>query len=208
MPSAPLPALGLFGGTFDPPHFGHLVVAQEAAELLGLERVWFLPAGQPPHKRGQVISPLADRLRMVELAIGDNPRFELSRADCERSEPSFTVDLLTRLRAELGRTTELFFLVGMDSLLDLQTWREPERVLELCTLVAVTRPGHPAPDLAEVEARLPGSSSRSRLLETPGVDVSSTDLRARVAAGRSTRYLVPDAVRHYITAAGLYLSAC
>jgi nicotinate-nucleotide adenylyltransferase len=205
--SASRPALGLFGGTFDPPHFGHLVVAQEAAELLGLERVWFLPAGQPPHKRGQVISPLADRLRMVELAIGDNSRFELSRDDCERAEPSFTVDLLRRLRAKLGRTTELFFLVGMDSLLELQTWREPERVLELCTLVAVTRPGHPAPDLAAVEAQLAGSSRRIRLLETPGVDVSSTDLRARVAAGRPIRYLVPDAVRHYITAAGLYLSA-
>jgi nicotinate-nucleotide adenylyltransferase len=201
-------ALGLFGGTFDPPHFGHLVAAEAAAEQLGLARVWFLPAGQPPHKRGQPISPLADRLRMVELAIADNPRFELSLADCALAEPAFTVDLLGRLRAELGRATELFFLVGMDSLRDLQTWRQPERVLELCTLVAVTRPGHPAPDPADLEARLPGASARVRVLETPGVDVASTELRARVAAGRSIRYLVPEAVRQHITAAGLYLSAC
>jgi nicotinate-nucleotide adenylyltransferase len=200
--------LGLFGGTFDPPHCGHLVAAQEAAEQLGLTKVWFLPAGQPPHKRGQLISPLAERLRMVELAIADNPCFELSRADCELAEPSFTVELLGRLRAELGPATPLFFLVGMDSLLELQTWREPERVLELCTLVAVTRPGRPAPDLAELATRLPGVARRVRLLETPGVDVSSTELRARVAAGRSIRYLVPEAVRQHITAAGLYLSAC
>jgi nicotinate-nucleotide adenylyltransferase len=180
------------------------VAAQEAAERLRLERVLFMPAGRPPHKQGEPVSPLEPRLRLTELAIADNPRFELSRADCDRSAPSYTADLLARLRAELGPRPELYFLVGMDSLHDLTTWNEPARVLAQCILVAVSRPGQPPLDPRELEGALPGAAKRIVVLDTPGVDISSTELRERVAAGRPIRYLVPDAVRAFIDAEGLY----
>lgn len=196
--------LGLFGGTFDPPHFGHLVAAEEAAELLGLERILFLPAGQPPHKRGEPVSAVEDRVRMVELAIADNPRFQLSRADCDHPGPSYTADLLARLRAQLGPGPELYFLIGMDSLRDLTTWHAPERVLAQAVLVAVSRPGYPPVSLAELAEQLPSATERIKILRTPGVDISSTELRERTAAGRSLRYLVPEAVRAYILERGLY----
>ena len=197
--------LGLLGGTFDPPHYGHLVAAQEAAERLELAQVLFLPAGQPPHKLGELISPLQRRLRMVELAIGDNPLFSLSLADCQRAGPSYTVDLLARLHQQLGSETSLYFVVGMDSLHDLTTWRQPARVLEQCTLVVVQRPGYPPLDLAGLEKVLPGASEHIVILETPGLAIAGTELRARVAEGRSIRYLVPEAVRSFVAEQRLYL---
>jgi nicotinate-nucleotide adenylyltransferase len=197
--------LGLLGGTFDPPHYGHLVAAQEAADALQLDRVLFLPAGQPPHKRGRRISPVALRIAMVKAAIRGNPCFRLCLADVERPGPSFTVGLLAALRESLSPETELFFLVGMDSLRDLLTWREPERLLELCTLVAVQRPGVETVDPTSLERELPGASKRIVVLRTPGVDVASSDLRARAANGRTLRYLVPEAVRRIVEREELYL---
>ena len=196
--------LGLFGGTFDPPHFGHLVAAQEAADRLGLERVLFLPAGQPPHKQGEPVSPLAVRQRMVERAIAGNPCFELSLLDAERSGPSYTADLLAYVREKLGAGPELYFLTGMDSLRDLTTWHDPARVLAQCILVAVSRPGYEPLDPRGLEARVPGAAERIVVLETPGVAISSTELRERAAAGRSIRYLVPEAVRELIEQQNLY----
>jgi nicotinate-nucleotide adenylyltransferase len=196
--------LGIFGGTFDPPHYGHLVAAQEAADRLQLDLVLFMPAGQPPHKQGEAITQLEDRVRMVELAIADNPCFGLSLADAERPGPSYTADLLASVRAVEGPGTELYFLIGMDSLRDLPVWRDPARVLAQSILVAVNRPGYPPPDVKALEARLPGASERIVVLETPGVDVSSTDIRERVAAGRPIRYLTPDPVRELIERRGLY----
>jgi nicotinate-nucleotide adenylyltransferase len=192
------------GGTFDPPHYGHLVAAEEAADQLGLERVLFLPAGRPPHKLGELISPVEVRVQMVAAAIADNPRFELSLVDTDPARPAYTVDLLERLRAELGARPELYFLVGMDSLRDLPTWHQPERVLERCILVAVTRPGYSAPDLDELATKLPAVAERVVMLETPGVQVSASDLRARVANGHSTRYLTPEPVRQLIERERLY----
>lgn len=197
--------LGLLGGTFDPPHYGHLVAAQEAAERLELERVLFLPAGQPPHKLGEPISPLQQRVRMVELAIADNPRFSLSLADCQPAGPSYTVELLARLQQQLGPETSIYFVVGMDSLHDLTTWRQPARVLEQCTLVVVQRPGYPELDLAELDKDLPGASQHIVILPTPGLAIAATELRSRVVEGRSIRYLVPEAVREYIAEQRLYL---
>jgi nicotinate-nucleotide adenylyltransferase len=196
--------LGLLGGTFDPPHLGHLVAAQEAADRLGLERVLFVPAGQPPHKLGEPVSPLESRLRMVELAIADNPCFVLSRADVDRHGPSYTADLLADIRAGTGPESELYFLVGLDSLHDLTTWKDPARILAQSVLVAVSRPGCPSLELSELESSLPRAAERIVVLDTAGVDISSTDLRARVAAGRVIRYLVPDAVREFIESTGLY----
>jgi nicotinate-nucleotide adenylyltransferase len=196
--------LGLLGGTFDPPHYGHLVAGQEAAERLGLERVLYLPAGQPPHKLDEPVSPLEPRRRMTELAIADNPLFSLSLADCEQAEPSYTVDLLARLQRQLPAQTSLYFIVGMDSLRDLTTWKEPARVLRQCRLVVVRRPGYEPLDLQQLAAEVPGADRRIIILDTPGLDISSTELRARIAAGRSIRYLVPETVRAYIAEQKLY----
>jgi len=195
--------LGVFGGTFDPPHYGHLAAAEEAGEVLGLERVLFLPTGEPPHKQGESISSVAHRVRMVELAIADNPRFALSRVDVDRPGPSYTVDTLALLQAAHG-PTELYFICGMDMLASFRAWHQPERVLAECQLVAVTRPGYPDVDLAALERALPGARARIHLLRAPGVDVSSTELAERAAAGRSLRYLTPPAVIAYIHDHDLY----
>jgi nicotinate-nucleotide adenylyltransferase len=198
--------LGLLGGTFDPPHFGHLIAAQEAVLTLGLESVLFLPARQNPLKQGEHGTDPEHRCRMVELAIADNPLFGLSRADLDRPPPSYTVDLLRALHVEQpGR--ELFFLVGGDILPELPRWHAPGELLRLATLVAVNRPGAPEPDLARIEQALPGAASQIRLLRVPGVAISSSDLRARVRGGQPIRYFTSPAVVAYIAEHRLYLRA-
>ncbi len=196
--------IGVFGGTFDPPHYGHLATAEEAGDRLDLGRVLFVPTGIPPHKPGEPITPAPLRVRMVELAIADNPRFVLSRADVDRPGPSYTADLLAQLRAELGATTALYFICGMDMLATLPTWYAPERVLAQCRLVAVTRPSTPPVDLAALERVLPMARDRVTILHAPGLDISGRDIRARIAEGRTIRYLVPPGVAEFVAAAGLY----
>ncbi len=198
--------IGVFGGTFDPPHYGHLVIAEEARARLGLRRVIFLPAGKPPHKPDRVISPVAHRLAMVLLAIAGNPGFRLSRLDVDRPGPCFTAELLEMLQAELGPTADLHFIVGMDSLGDFLTWHEPARVLRAARLVAATRPGYTC-DLSEMEDAIPGATSRIILLEAPALEISSTELQARVRAGLPIRYQAPEAVARYIRQHGLYAAA-
>jgi nicotinate-nucleotide adenylyltransferase len=199
--------IGVFGGTFDPPHYGHLAAAEEAGDRLELARVLFVPTGLPPHKPQAPITPAPLRVRMVELAIADNPRFALSRADVDRPGPSYTADLLAVLRAELGAATKLYFICGMDMLASLPTWHAPERVLAQCYLVAVTRPGTPPVDLAALERALPAARGRVTVLPAPGLDISGRELRARIAQGRTVRYLVPPAVAEFIAARGLYRPA-
>jgi len=196
-----LTRLGLLGGTFDPPHYGHLIAAQEAACQLDLERVLFLPARQNPLKRSEPISDAETRCEMVRLAIADNPRFTLSRLELERPAPSFTVDLL---RGLASAERELFFLAGADVLPELPRWHAPLEILSLARLVVVTRPGSPAPDLERLERDLPGASARVSVLRIPGVEVSSTELRLRVKQGASIRYLTPDAVERFIAERRLY----
>jgi nicotinate-nucleotide adenylyltransferase len=198
------PRVGVFGGTFDPPHYGHLAAAEEAGDRLALARVLFVPTNVPPHKLGEPITPAPLRVHMVELAIADNPRFALSRADVDRPGPSYTADLLAVLRAELGPAATLYFICGMDMLASLPTWHAPERVLAQCHLVAVTRPGSPSVDLAALERALPAARGRVTVLPAPGLDISGRELRARIAQGRTIRYLVPPAVADFIAAAGLY----
>ena len=195
--------IGVFGGTFDPPHYGHLVIAEEARARLGLRRVIFLPSGQPPHKPDRVVTPVAHRLAMVLLAIAGNPGFQLSRLDVDRLGPCFTADLLEMLQAELGPSADLHFIVGMDSLGDFLTWHEPDRVLRAAHLVAATRPGYTC-DLSEMEDAIPGASGRIILLEAPALEISSTELQARVRAGMPIRYQAPEAVARYIRQHGLY----
>jgi nicotinate-nucleotide adenylyltransferase len=195
--------LGLLGGTFDPPHYGHLLAAQEAACRLNLARVLFLPARQNPLKRGELVSAAEDRCQMVSLAVADNPLFELSRADLDRPSPSYTVDLLRALRGEWP-LAELFFLVGADILPELPRWHAPSQLLELATLVAINRPGSPAPALGALQAALPVAAERVVLLQVPGTAISATELRARVRSGQPIRYLLPPAVEAYIFEHGLY----
>ena len=195
--------LGILGGTFDPIHHGHLLAAQEAYHQLALDRILFVPAGLPPHKPARPISPAEHRVRMVELAIADKPHFALSRVDVDRSGPSYTVDTLELLRARWGPDPRFFFIEGNDSLSELAGWYRPRRLIELCELAVVARPGSQI-DLPELERRLPGITGRLHRVDMPLLQISSSDLRARVRAGRSISYLVPPEVEAYVRQHGLY----
>jgi len=187
--------LGLFGGSFDPLHVGHLLAASESADRLGLDRVEFVTAARPPHKRP--VAPAEARHEMVVLATARDPRFFPSRLELDHPGPSFTVDTLRRARRRWPEA-ELFFITGADAYRDVGTWKEPEALVELAGMVAVSRPGY---DLARLD---PFFRQRVRLLEIPGYEVSSTEVRRRVAEGRSIRYLVPFEVEVYIEKHGLY----
>ncbi len=194
---------GLLGGTFDPVHIGHLILAETAREQLALDRVYFVPAADPPHKRGAVVARAQDRLAMLHLAVDDNPHFSISHIDLERAGPHYTVDMVQLLQQQLGAGVELWFLMGLDSLIDLPTWHEPDRLRRLVHLAAATRPGYEV-DWAPLEVVMPGLSREVTLLPMPGVSIASHLLRRRIAEGRSVRYQVPDAVRQYIARQGLY----
>jgi len=195
-------ALGVFGGTFDPIHVAHLAVAEAARDSLGLERVLFIPAGEPPHKRDRPITPAADRLAMVEAAIADNPGFAASLIEIDRAGPSYSVETLAALSS--GTAQRLAFIVSAEAYAELPTWHEPERVLELATLVVAPRDGYPRADAAFLGRMFPASAARVVFLDGPRMRLSASEIRARAAAGRSLRYLVPDAVAAYIGDHALY----
>jgi nicotinate-nucleotide adenylyltransferase len=196
--------LGLLGGTFDPIHFGHLLLAERCREECGLDRVWFLPAGQPPHKAAVGISSGNQRAEMVEFAIAGHPQFEVNRMELARAGRSFTVDTLREIHAE-DPSRELFFLIGADSLADLPTWRDPAGIIEIATIVAVNRGDRPTPDLTALERTLGNAmAERIRLVTMPGIDLSSTDIRRRVREGKSIRFMTPRACEVYIQQHGLY----
>ena len=195
--------IGILGGTFDPPHIGHLWLATLAADQLRLDRVLFIPAAQPPHKRDRPSSSITDRLLMTRLAIAGNPTFELSTIEVNRPGPSFTIDSVE----ELMRTYDgarLFLLMATDSLAQIHTWREPDRLLSLVEWAVALRPGSFAPDPALLRDRFGSAATRIHMLEGPALDVSATEIRRRVAAGRTIRYLVPQAVEELILERGLY----
>jgi nicotinate-nucleotide adenylyltransferase len=195
--------VALFGGTFDPPHLGHLIIAECARESLSLDRVEFLVSADPPHKLDVARSPFADRRAMVALAISGAPSFVVNDSECSRPGPSFTVDTL-RLRQEERPEERLWFLMGADSLIDLPTWREPEAILNLARLAVAARPGSPiAFDV--VERSLPGATGVIDLVTTPLIDISSRELRRRVLEERSIAYRVPSNVHAYIRSRELYL---
>jgi nicotinate-nucleotide adenylyltransferase len=195
--------VGVFGGTFDPIHIGHLVSAEEVRVKLELERVVFVPARLPPHKLDHVVSPVEHRLAMVELAIASNPHFAVSRVDIDRSGPSYTVDTIELLRDAWGPDVEIYFIMGSDSLLDILTWHEPRRLIKLCHFAVVSRPGYQV-DLDELDALLPGVASQVHMLNAPELDISSTDIQRRVREGLSIKYQVPEAVEAYIYQHKLY----
>jgi len=190
------------GGTFDPIHFGHLIAAEEARLRFQLQRIVFVANGSPPHKKDYEVSSAEARYDMVVLATASNPAFETSRIEVERPGPSYAVDTAAYFREEVGPDALLCFITGADAMLELLTWREPERLAELCEFIAVVRPGYDVRRLADVL----GSKlmSRTRVLQVPGVDISSTELRRRAAAGETLRYLTPAPVVRYIEANRLY----
>lgn len=199
--------IGIMGGTFDPIHLGHLAIAEAAREQLELARLLFLPAGQPPHKPGAVVASPEDRVAMVELAIVGNPAFHLSRIDVDRPGPSYTLDsvgLIGQAELEAGRIPDLVLIMSAETLAELPTWHEPERLLDASRVAVAPREGHPRPQRAWIERAFPGRSERIVILDGPQLGISSTDLRARIRDGRSIRYLVPDAVGAYIADHGLY----
>ena len=200
-------SLGIMGGTFDPIHLGHLAAAEEAREVLGLERIAFVPAGIPPHKADQLVTAASDRLAMVEAAIADNAAFEVSRIDIERAGPSFTVDtveLLAAAERAAGRQPDLTFILSVETLRELPTWHEPERLLDQCRLAVMPREGYPAPGRDWLSANFPGREDRVVSLGGARLEISSSAIRERVARGRSIRYLVPAAVAAYIAGNHLY----
>ncbi len=205
-PTPPAPivpgSVGILGGTFDPIHHGHLGIAEEARETLGLERVLFIPAATPPHKPGRPVSPVADRLAMVELAIAGNPAFAASDVELRRGGTSYTVDTLEALLADGLR--QPWLILSAEALAGLATWRSPERVLDMARLAVVPRAGHDVLDTAWLEARFPGRGGRATFLPGPLLPISGSVVRRRAAVGRSVRYLVPDAVAAYIANHHLY----
>jgi nicotinate-nucleotide adenylyltransferase len=195
--------LGILGGTFDPIHHGHLLAAVEVHHQLGLDRVLFLPAGNPPHKPGWPITPIHHRLRMVELAIAGRPHLTISQVDAARPGPSYSVDTLELLRTEWGPDPDFFFIMGADSLANILTWYQPQRLLKLCQWVVVGRPRVEI-DMPTLEEQLPGLADRVRWVQMPFLEISSSDLRVRLREGRPISYLVPAAVEAYIREQGLY----
>jgi nicotinate-nucleotide adenylyltransferase len=196
-------ATGVFGGTFDPIHVAHLAVAEAARDTFGLRRVLFVPAAQPPHKPGRAITPVEHRLAMVEAAVVGNPAFEVSRIEVDRDGPSYTVDTLAAL-CDADPRQRLALIVSADSYAELPTWHEPERILELAALIVAPRDGYAAPDPDFLARTYPAANAAVAFLSGPHIRLSASEIRAQAAAGRSVRYLVPDAVAAYIGDHGLY----
>lgn len=196
--------IGVLGGTFDPIHLAHLVIAEEAQLRFGFAKVLFVTAGNPWLKTDRKITPAAHRIEMVKRAISANPYFELSTVEVDRPGPSLSVDTVAILQEQLGSGAMLFFLVGWDSLIGLPQWKEPERLVRLCKLVAVTRPGFSRPDLKALESSVPGVTRSVVWLDIPPMDISSSDIRDRVAQGMSINGMVPDEVESYIKENKLY----
>jgi nicotinate-nucleotide adenylyltransferase len=196
--------LGILGGTFDPPHLGHLILAECAFDALHLDAVLFAPAAEPPHKDGDTVMLVEHRLAMVELAIAENAHFALSRVDLDRPGPHYTVDMLKILHREYP-DAELYFLMGGDSLNDLLTWRDPAGIIAQAHLGVARRPDSPL-DLTDLAAHLPGLIKRVATIAAPMVGISATHLRKCVQSGASIRYQVPLEVERYIVEHRLYLA--
>jgi nicotinate-nucleotide adenylyltransferase len=197
-------SLGIFGGTFDPVHHGHLVIAEEAREAIGLASVVFVPAATSPFKTDRVVTPAAHRLAMVEAAIHGNPGFAVSRVELERPGPSYTVDTLAGFAAQGIGADALWLILSSEALAGFPRWREPLRILELARLAVVPRSGHDPLGPAWVAGHFPGHEARFVFLDGPLLPISGSVVRRRAAAGRSVRYLVPEPVARYIRDNDLY----
>jgi len=198
--------IGVLGGTFDPIHMGHLIIAEEIRGHLDLTEVLFVPAGEPWLKTNNSISPAEHRVQMVRLAIADEASFKLSTMEIERAGPSYTIDTIAQFKSQIGAGDKLFFILGWDNLMQLPQWREPSRLVQMCRLVAVPRVGYLPPDLNTLEVAVPGLSQSAIMLNTPQIEISSSEIRSRVARGLSIHHLVPEPVERYIRQHGLYVT--
>ncbi|MCB8945024.1 MAG: nicotinate (nicotinamide) nucleotide adenylyltransferase [Ardenticatenaceae bacterium] len=198
--------IGLLGGTFDPPHWGHLWLAETARAQLGLAKVLFLPVGLPPHKEGKGVTAVSHRLHLTQLAIQDIPYFELNTTDLDREPPQITVTLLPLLR-QLYPEAELWWLIGSDSLRDFPTWHQPQQLIQLCRLAVLPRP-EVVVDWVALKTAVPGIETAVDMLAGPQLNLSSTDIRQWAKAGHTIRHLLPTAVHQYIQANALYSPAC
>lgn len=195
--------IGVYGGTFDPPHLGHLILAETAADTLHLSRVLFAPAGDPPHKDTADVRASAEhRVAMVSYAIEGNARFDVTRVDIDRPGPHYSVDMLKQLQQQYP-AADLVFLIGADSLRDLHTWSRPDELITLARLGVMRRP-FVEPDVSAVEARIPGITERIEWVDAPLIDISASDLARCIAEGRSVRYQIPEMVLTYIRQHSLY----
>jgi nicotinate-nucleotide adenylyltransferase len=198
--------IGVFGGTFDPVHLGHLILAEQCREQAQLDEVWFVPAARPPHKVERTLTRFDQRAEMLALAIAGQPAFRINELEKDRPGPSYTADTLAELR-RAHPEHEFWLLIGSDSVSDLPLWRDPGRIISQAGLIVAGRPGHPIPDVQQLRTMLgvsEGSILRYQAVDSPLIDISSRDLRRRVQLGRSIRYLVPRAVECYIHEKRLY----
>ena len=197
--------MGVMGGTFDPIHYGHLVTAESAYESFHLDHVQFVPVGTPPHKDEEVLTPARHRLAMTRLAVTNNPHFVASSVEVERPGASYTIDTMRYFHEQYGPDVELFFITGVDAIMEIPNWNNAKGLFELCTFIAATRPGYSVERFQAFLSELtPRRRRKIKTLEVPALAISSTDLRRRVREGRSIKYLVPDLVEQYIADHGLY----
>jgi nicotinate-nucleotide adenylyltransferase len=196
---------GILGGTFDPIHNGHLAIAEAARLYLNLTEVIFLPAGQPWMKADQPILPAVHRVEMIRLALQAKPYFKISTIEVEHQGPSYSVDTIAKLKAQSAGASDLYFIVGWDNLTGIPYWKDPSKLIQLCFLVAVPRPGYEKPDIKKLEVEIPGISKNIILMDNPRIDISATDIRSKVAQGLSIGGLVPEKVAGYIKENELYL---
>jgi len=194
--------LGIMGGTFDPIHYGHLLMAEEARQAFALDEVVFVPNGRPAHKKAYLVSSPGDRYAMTRLATASNPRFSASRMEIDRAGVSYTIDTLREFRALYPNLEEQYFVTGADAVLEILTWHEYDHLVSECRFIAVTRPGFVLEQLSEIISA--EFLSRVSFLPIPGLEISSTDIRQRVHEGRSIKYLTPEPVEAYIEQHGLY----
>lgn len=195
--------IGIFGGTFDPIHIGHLILAEEAWFQLSLDRVYLVPAGDPPHKRDRKMISVEHRLHMAHLATADSDYIRVSRIDADRPGPHYTADMVRLVRRRVDEQVELYFLMGLDSLRDLPTWHEARWLVENCRLVALNR--HDVEiDWEGLKSALPGIEKKVNILDMPELEIASRSIRERIATGWPIRYQVPRAVEEYIRTQNLY----
>lgn len=197
--------LGLMGGTFDPIHFGHLVTAEAALETFNLDRVLFIPSGNPPHKKDYPVSDAKHRFLMTFLAVATNPYFDISTIEIQRPGYSYAIDTVKEIRQICGNDTEIFFITGADAIMEILTWKNVDKLMELCQFIAATRPGTNLEELGNFIKQLPENlRTRIHVMEIPVLAISSTDIRRRVANGKSIKYLLPESVEQYIMKNKLY----
>lgn len=194
--------LAIMGGTFNPPHLGHLICAEEVNDHFKFDKVMFIPCARPPHKRGSEVLDAQHRYDMTILATQDNPLFEVSRIELDRPGRSYSIETVRQLREIYGQDTEIHWIVGADSILEMFIWKDVDELLTLCKFIAINRPGY---DLSQTDPRF---MKRVQLFKVTNVDISATEIRRRVRQGKSIKYLTPPAVENYIHENGLYYHAC